>query len=214
MKNNTHLKIFENIETKTKVHLVAIGILIVLLCITNVAYIVPGSLVYVLIVFYTAWASNRRKGEISSYIEELTVSVDSAAKNTLINSPFPILVLETDGNIIWKSTKFNKEFGNIGINTYIDNIAREIKTELEENQKPRFEKTVEIEDKTYEIIGNGVRVKQKDKRKPAKYMTILYFLDVTEKQEIYEKYNDSRTCMGIVMIDNYEETLRKNFSRR
>jgi excisionase family DNA binding protein len=36
-------------------------------------------------------------------------------------------------------------------------------------------------------------------------MTILYFLDTTENNELLKKYNDSQACMGLIMIDNYEE---------
>ena len=36
-------------------------------------------------------------------------------------------------------------------------------------------------------------------------MTILYFIDNTETKELLNKYNDSKTCIGIIMIDNYEE---------
>ena len=66
-----------------------------------------------------------------------------------------------------------------------------------------------IGDKTYHIIGNGVKIKQKDRRKTSKYMTILYFIDVTNEQELLNKYNDSQTCIGIIMIDNYEEIVQR-----
>lgn len=206
---NSKIKILENYDTKTKVYLVIIAILLIVLCIYKTVYIVPAILLYILIIFYTIWVFNKRKGELSTYIDELTVSVDSAAKNTLINSPFPIIVLETDGNVIWRSDRFNKEFANVGINSYIDNIAKEIKLEIENNNNPKIDKTINIDTKTYHVIGNGVKIKQKDKKKSQKYMTILYFIDISSEQELLEKYNDSQTCVGIIMIDNYEEIIQR-----
>jgi len=126
MRSNNHGKIRENIEAKAKVYLIIIAIIMIILCINNVEYIIPSLIVYTLIIFYTIWESNKRRGEISTYIEELTINVDSVAKNTLINSPFPIIVLEEDGNVAWRSSNFNKEFANVGINTYIDEIANEL----------------------------------------------------------------------------------------
>ena len=117
------MKMFENIESKTKVYLVIIAIALVLLCINVTTYIVPSIVIYTLIIGYTIWAYNKRKNEISSYINELTINMDSAAKNTLINSPFPLIILETDGEVIWRSSKFNKEFANVGINNYIEEIT-------------------------------------------------------------------------------------------
>ena len=188
MRNSKYLKIHENIDTKAKVYLIIIAIIMIILCIDNARYIIPSIILYALILCYTLWEAGKRKGEISTYIEELTVSVDSAAKNTLTNSPFPIIILETDGNIVWRSSSFNKEFANIGINTYIDAIAKEAGQE-------KFEKEMQIGDKTYNVIGSSIKVKQKDKKKPSKYRAVLYFIDITTQQELFEKYIDSQTCV-------------------
>ncbi|MCL2384123.1 MAG: DHH family phosphoesterase [Oscillospiraceae bacterium] len=209
MRSNNQLKIREKIEDKARVYLVIIAVIMIALCINNRVFIIPSLILYILIIFYTIWSSNRRRGELSTYIEELTIRVDSAAKNTLINSPFPIIVLETDGNVIWRSSNFNKEFANIGINTYIDEIAKVIKVELGEDADSKFDRKMEIGDKTYRLIGNGVKIRQKDKKKTSKYMTILYFIDITREQELFKKYVDSQTCVGIVSIDNAEETIQR-----
>ena len=135
--------------------------------------------------------------------------MDSAAKNTLINSPFPLIILETDGNVIWRSSKFNKEFANVGINAYIDDIAKEIKIDIENQNMTQIDKQISIEDKIYHIIGNFIKIKQKNTKKTSKYMTILYFVDITEKQEIIKKYEQSKLCVGIIMVDNYEEVIQR-----
>lgn len=207
--SNNNMKILENIESKTKIYLLIIAIILILLCMNMPNYIIPSIILYLAIVAYTIWIYNKRKGEVSNYINELTISMDSAAKNTLINSPFPLIILETDGNIIWRSSKFNKEFANIGINKYIDDITKEIKTDIDNNNIPTVDKEVKIEDKTYHIIGDYVKIKQKDRKKTNKYMTILYFIDITKMKKISKEYNDSKTCVGIIMIDNYEEIVQR-----
>lgn len=207
--SNNNMKMFENIESKTKIYLLIIAIILILLCMNIPTYIIPSIILYLGIVIYTVWIYNKRKGEVSNYINELTISMDSAAKNTLINSPFPLIILETDGNIIWRSSKFNKEFANIGINKYIDDITKEIKTDIDNNNIPTVDKEVKIEDKTYHIIGDYVKIKQKDRKKTNKYMTILYFIDVTKMKELSKEFNDSKTCVGIIMVDNYEEIVQR-----
>ena len=94
-----NINVLEKIESKTKIYLIIIAIILIILCAYKPVYIIPSIIIYALIIVYTIWVSNRRRGEISSYIDELTISMDSAAKNTLINSPFPIIILETDGNV-------------------------------------------------------------------------------------------------------------------
>lgn len=207
--SNFNIKLLKNLESKTKVYLTIIAIILIALCVNNIAYIVPSIIGYVLIIVYTVWVYKRRKSEISDYITDLTINVDSAAKNTLINSPFPLIILETDGNVIWKSSKFNKEFANVGINSYIDDIAKEIKMDIENQDTTQIDKQISIEDKIYHVIGNFVKIKQKNTKKTSKYMTILYFVDVTEKQEILKKYEQSKLCVGIIMVDNYEEVIQR-----
>ena len=207
--SNLNVKLLKNVESKTKVYLAIIAIILIALCINNISYIIPSIIGYALIIVYTIWVYKRRKREISNYITDLTINVDSAAKNTLINSPFPIIILETDGNVIWRSSKFNKEFANVGINSYIDDIAKEIKIDIENQNTTQIDKQINIEDKIYHVIGNFVKIKQKNAKKTSKYMIILYFVDITEKQEILKKYEESKACVGIVMVDNYEEVIQR-----
>lgn len=210
MANNNNINILEKLESKTKIYLIIIAILFILLCINNIRFIIPSILLYAVILVYTIWVSQKRRGEVSSYLDELTFNVDSAAKTTLINSPFPLIMMETNGNVIWRSTKFNMEFANVGINSYIDEFAKEIKMDIETNKAVSLDRQVEIEGKTYHVIGNYVKTKKKDKRKNnSDYTTILYFIDVTNTQELLNKYNNSKPCVAILMIDNYEEIMQR-----
>ena len=80
-------KMFETLVSRTKIYLVIILILLVILCINNINFIIPSIIVYAIIIAYTYFANNKRKNEISEKLQDLTLTVDSAAKSTLINSP-------------------------------------------------------------------------------------------------------------------------------
>ena len=206
--SNYNIKTLEKVESKTKIYLVIIAILLVVLCINNISFIIPSIILYFVIIVYTIWVYNKRKGELSTYINELTFSVDSAAKNTLINSPFPLIIMETNGNVIWRSSTFNKEFANVGINAYIDDLAKEIKLEIQNNNF-ELDKRVNIDNKIYHVIGDYVKMKKKDRRKEVKHMITLYFIDITNEVELMNKYNNAKTCIGIIMLDNYEEIIQR-----
>ena len=206
--SNYNIKTLDKVESKTKIYLIIIAVLLIVLCINNIKFIIPSIIIYIGIILYTIWVYNKRKGELSSYINELTFSVDSAAKNTLINSPFPLIILETSGNVIWRSSTFNREFANVGINAYIDDLAKEIKLEIENNNL-KVDKRVDIDNKIYHVIGDYVKMRKKDRKKELKYMIVLYFIDITNEVALMDKYNDEKTCMGIVMLDNYEEIIQR-----
>ena len=201
-------KILDKITSKTKIYLAIILILLILLCIYEVKFIIPSIILYILLMLYTFWTNGRKKSEFFKHIQELTLDVDSAAKNNLINSPFPLIIMETDGNIIWKNNKFVKEFINIDIKNYLEDIIKEIKQEIiKDSNKKTIEKDIIIGKKSYKIIGEYVKNKNTNNNK--KYLVNLYFIDNTQNIEILKKYNDSKTCIGIIMIDNYEEIMQR-----
>ena len=201
-------KILDKITSKTKIYLVIILVLLIVLCIYEHNFIIPATLSYIILLMYTFWANGRKKDEFFKHIQELTFDVDSAAKSTLINSPFPLIILETDGNIVWKNNKFVKEFINININTYLEDIIKEVKQQIINDGAKTLEKRLEIQDKTYKVIGQYVKNKE-NKQGEKIYTTTLYFIDNTYENEISKKYEDSKTCVGIVVIDNYEELAQR-----
>mgnify|MGYP002559136010 FL=1 len=144
---------------------------------------------------------------------KISLTVDSAAKTSLINSPFPLIIMETDGNIIWKSSKFNSEFMDVDINSYMNDLSIELRSDIEsrEDKKNRdIVRQITIGNRIYKIIGRYVDFKNKDRDKKGKkeYMIILHFIDDTENVKLQKEYKDSKSCVGIIMVDNYEETIR------
>ena len=210
MPNNKN--IFEGIVSRTKIYLIVIAVLLIIICTLKPKAIPISIAIYIIILLYAIYTNNKRKDEISNHIKELTLSVDNAAKSTLINSPFPLIIIETDGSVIWKSGKFVSTFANIDINNYLNDIVKEIKLKIENNETKQervINHYVQIGDKTYRIIGEYVKSKVNEKKKQSEYMTILYFIDETEYINYVQKYNDEKICVGIIMIDNYEEIMQR-----
>ncbi len=200
MPNNK--KVWERIASRTKIYLIIIALLLIIICMLNINFTMPAVLVYMVILIYAYFSNKRRKAELSEHLQDLTFHVDKTAKNILINSPFPLVIIETDGNIIWKSTKFVQEFANIDINNILNDLIKEIKLEIENNeeniQEKQIQKEIEIENKIYEILCKYTKSKEE-------YMLTLYFLNETKRVEFEKKYNESQICVGVIMIDNYEE---------
>ncbi len=207
--------------SRTKIYLIIIAILLIIMCIYSPKAIIPSIVIYILIIAYTIWADNKRKSDLSRQINELTLSVDKAAQSTIINSPFPLVILETNGNVIWKSSKFIKEFANINISTYLTDIIKELKQKVNNDEnlsEISISEKMEIGNKVYKILGEYVRIKEKDKKEKDKekekknekeYMATVYFLDETEYNTLITKYDESRISVGIMMIDNYDELMQR-----
>lgn len=209
MSNNNN-NFFDKLVSKTKVYLVIIAILLIIICIIKPILIAPAAILYALIIMYTYWTNQKRIAEVSEHIKDLTLNIDAVSKRTLINSPFPLIIVETDGSIIWKSTKFVSEFRDIDINPFLDNIIKDFRLEIENNTKLRnnqISQDVEIGNKMYKVVGEYVKSKSIDKRK--EYMATLYFVDETEIINLKDEYENSKLCVGISMIDNYDEIIQR-----
>ncbi len=214
MQNNNR-KVFETLVSRTKIYLAIILILLLIISVEAPIMIIPSIIIYILVVGYTYYANKKRKSEISETLQDLTLSVDTAAKTSLINSPFPLVILETDGSIIWRSSKFVSEFANIDINTYISDLSLDIRSDIRNNKEITGNrdilKEIKIQNKQYKIMGRYVNFKNrnKEKHKKEEYMIILYFIDDTENIKLQNEYKNSKSCVGIIMVDNYEETMQR-----
>ena len=212
MAKNKKDKKFETLISRTKIYLILIAILLIILCINDTSYIVPSIVIYALIIIYSLWTNNKRRDELTRHIQDLTVNVDSTVKSSLVNSPFPLILMETSGNIIWKSSKFVTEFANTDIVGVVKGLAKEIKLDIleskfnkEEIKNQSIEREITIGKKTYKVLGEYVKSK---KKKQNEYMMTLYFLDNTEKLNLEQELKDKENCIGIITIDNYEEMVQ------
>ena len=211
---NNNKKVFETLVSKTKIYLAIIFVLLVVISVQNTTMIIPSIVLYTIVVGYAYYANRKRKSEISETLQDLTLTVDSAAKTSLINSPFPLIILETDGNVIWRSSKFTSEFANIDINNYINDLSTDIKSEIENRKKNEkgnkdIIRQIQIGNRNYKVMGRYVNSKNREKKNKKEYMIILYFIDDTENIKLQKEYKDSKSCVGIIMVDNYEETMQR-----
>ncbi len=206
MLNNN--RFLEKITSRTKIYLAIIAFLILIICINKPKLIIPGILLFTLIIIYSYWTNTKRNAELSKQIQNLTMTMDGTAKKSLINSPFPLIIMETTGNIIWKSSKFVYEFANIDINNYLIDILEEIKEDIKAQQDKKQKtivKKVQIGNKVYSVLGEYIR----SKNESSENITILYFIDITQSIKEKKKYEDSKTCIGILTVDNYEEIIQR-----
>ena len=212
--SGSNRKIFDNLVSRTKIYLVIIFLLLVIVSYLKTNLIIPSIIIYILVLGYTYFANNKRKSEISEQLQDLTLTVDSAAKSSLINSPFPLIIIETDGNVVWRSSKFITEFANIDINNYLSDLIVDVKNKIEENQKKdqkikSIVKNIEIGKKKYKVQCQFAKTKRSERKKVAEYMVIIYFIDETEKYELKKENENKNTCVGIIMVDNYEEVMQR-----
>ena len=182
-------KTIEKLTSRVKIYLVIIALLFVLICLYDIAWVIPSILFYALIIGYTIWSNTKKKTEIETHIEEVAWGMNSTVRNTVNKSSIPILVVETDGDILYKSPKFNKEFKDIDVITYVESLIKEIKLEIENNkEKKELSKQITIENKVYKVLCEYGISKKRDKRKQKEYVLTLTFIDETKYNTLFDQY--------------------------
>ena len=89
----------------SRIYLAIIAFLLIIICINKPVFIVPGIILFILIIIYSYWTNSKRNAELSRQIQNLTMTMDGTAKKSLINSPFPLIIIETTGKCFLKAFK-------------------------------------------------------------------------------------------------------------
>ena len=208
--SNSNNKLLDKLTGKNLVYILVIAVLAIALCVYDLRWIIPAIFLFCFIIVYTIWSTSKKKTEIENHIENINSDISSASRGNLVNTPIPLVLVQTDGNIVWRSKAFVKEFQNIDIATYLTSIVKEIKLEIEKkDENIDIVKQFNIEKKVYKIRGRIVKTKRRDKKKQREYVLSLYFVDETKYNELFDEYNNSKNCIGVAMIDNYDEIIQR-----
>ena len=200
---NHSKKVLQKIISKTKIYLAIIAVLLIIICIYNPVLIIPGAIVYALLLVYAYWTNTKRQEELTEHIKNLTFSLDKVAKVALVNSPFPLVIAETNGNLIFRNTKFNQEFANIDINNYLTKILEDVKLEIKNNdKKEKIYDEIKIDKKIYKLYGDYMPLRDE-------YIITIYFVDDTKLVELENLFDNKDMYIGMIMIDNYEEIIQR-----
>ena len=150
--------------------------------------------------------STRRRHNVMRYIETITGGVDSISKNSMLNTPLPVVVFQADsGEIIWANEGFTglTEAGEDVLDMRMGELATDFDYQwiLEGGQVRR---STELEGKTYLVYGAASR----GGGRGAGQTITAYFVDFTESRHMQELYEASRLVTSVLVVDNYEELMK------
>ena len=154
---------------------------------------------------YHVFSRKNNTREITDYIENLALHTGIAAKDAMINIPFPLTVLDLTGNIVWHNEAFGKMAGGNFFENHISGVVPgvEILKILENRNDINLD--IEFDGKNYRVTGNVVEFMSEDTKS---YTLVLYWIDKTREVEYVTKYNDYRAMNCIVLVDNYEDIVK------
>lgn len=184
-----------------------IFILVVVIGVLKFWVAIPGYILLMFLVYYNFRSNYIRQREITRYIENLTFNIDTATKDTLLNFPMPLVLVELDGTIIWYNSSFRRIFdGEDLLEKTISSFVDELHPDNLVCQVTNIAREIQINNKHYMVLGNFAKVDEKSDA--GSYILMLYLLDNTELVETKKKYNDEKVAVGVIVIDNYDDLMQ------
>lgn len=130
------------------------------------------------------------KQEMQGYITTLSYRLKKVGEEALMEMPIGILLYNDQFQVEWSNPFMTSCFDEdtlVGRSLYdvADSLVPLIKQEVESE-------TIALFDREFKVII------KRDER-------LLYFFDVTEQIEIEKQYEDERTVLAFIFLDNYDE---------
>lgn len=127
------------------------------------------------------------------YTNNLQYRIDRGTDNSFVEYPLGILLYDDDNQVQWVNPYFIEKTGIDSIfSMSLSDISNDLVSLVSDNQKDESHKTVKIGDKYY-----LVQIQRE--------LQTMYFMDITHYSKIERRYEDNRSVIGQVYLDNYAE---------
>ena len=159
--------------------------------------------------FHATRNQKRRQG-ILQYIDNVTGSVDTASKSTLINSPLPIMVFRPDtGEVIWSNENFLQLAGvrEHLFEMKVEDAVPDFPVQWLLEGKQECPERVVMNSRRFRVYGSLVRAKGQGAEQ--NLVATTYWVDTTEADDLRERYTATRPVVWpFCTVDNYEDLMK------
>ena len=158
---------------------------------------------------YFTQRDKKRRQNILQYIDNVTGSVDTASKSTLINSPLPIMVFRPDtGEVIWSNEHFLQLAGvrEHLFEMRVEDAVPDFPVQWLLEGKSECPERVVMNGRRFRVYGSLARPRGKGVEQSL--VATTYWVDTTEADDLKERYDSTRQVLAIVMVDNYEDLMK------
>ena len=158
-------------------------------------------------VLYARESVRRRRKELNKYLDNYTGTVDTATKDTMVNSPLPMVLFRPESDdIIWTNDRFLQLTGQREhlYDTKLSALLPNFDTRWLMEGKSECPEDVELNGRRFLVFGHLVRTGGRT----GGFLATTYWVDITELANIRDRYEASRPVAAVLLIDNYEDLMK------
>ncbi|MFE7064602.1 DHH family phosphoesterase [Sutcliffiella sp. NPDC057660] len=143
-----------------------------------------------IVIYFYMKVEQTAKKEMETYISTLSYRLKKVGEEALMEMPIGIMLYNDDYQIEWTNPFLASCF-------HEETLVGRSLYDVGENLIPLLKQDVETEviplyDRKYKVV-----IKKAER--------LIYFFDVTEQTQIEKQYEEERTVLGIIFLDNYDE---------
>lgn len=181
------------------VKLLYIGtIIIIVLCISifnkdnSLIFIICAIISALVSVYFCVNEITTRKDKI----KQMQTSVEKTFQSNLNSLDIPMLMLDDSNNIIWQNNKAK----HLVSKELVYEISLRLDKDLKENKKAKTNVKIHNEE-IYEVLANNIKISEDE-------FIFMTFIDRTLQEKLNMDLENTKLSIGIIFIDNYEETMQ------
>ena len=163
--------------------------------------------VVVVLALYHRSGLRKRRREITKYIENITGNVDVATKDTMVNSPLPMIIFRPEsGDIIWTNDRFlqlTQDREHL-FDAKLEAVIPSFDVHWLLEGKSECPDLVTMGERRFLVYGHLVRASDKG----GGFLATTYWVDVTEMANIRDRYQASQPVVSVLLLDNYEDLMK------
>lgn len=204
---NEYNKIIKVLMPNTKIYIFMIAIYTSVMFFYNPLLGGIGLIILGVLIYYNLLNYRSRKNEWTKYIENLSSNLGLATKDAVLNLPFPLIICEGNGTVLWYNKCFGDLYGEIDfLGKKVNDYIKEINVAKIVDKKIDSIKRVAIGEKLYSVLINPINIG--NDKKGQKYIIMMYFLDRTDYFNLKELYDSKRAVICLIEVDNFDEVLK------
>ena len=184
---------------------------LVLFALISAFFSIPLAVVELAVVLalsvYSRQHSNRCRREIARYLENVTGTVHTATKDTMANSPLPMIIFRPESDdIIWTNDRFLQLTGEREhlFDAKLSALIPGFDSRWLMEGKNECPTEVEYGSRRFLVFGHLVRTGGRS----GGFLATTYWVDVTEFSLIRDQYQATRPVAAVLLLDNYDELMK------
>lgn len=182
------------------------SLILVLFILRHIPEGIVALILYAVLVIYNIKNSKVKKSEWRKFIEDFSFNLDNATRSTLVRLPFPLIIVNAKGSILWYNQNIPTmiEMEDI-LGKNINDIVKGISVRQALEEKRNTFDNIEIDGKYYKVFTSIVDT---DEINAKGDIVLLYFYDVSDKVELEKSIEANRETVMLVEVDNLDEVVK------